>query len=60
MMMRRDRGGMRGEDFFLSFGAANGATKKSREGPSLSFKRPSLAETTQQPTKNSTSDGAGI
>jgi len=58
--MRGDQGGTRGEDFFLSFGAANGVTKKEREGSSLSFKRPSLAETTQQPTKNSTSNGAGI
>jgi hypothetical protein len=28
LVMRRDRGGTRGEDFFLSFWAANGATKK--------------------------------
>jgi len=30
--MRRDRGGTRWEDFFLSFGVANRATKKTERG----------------------------
>ncbi len=30
--MRRDRGGTRWEDFFLSFGAANRATTKAKRG----------------------------
>ena len=38
----------------------NGATKKEREGPGLSLKRLPLAKPTQQPTKNSTSNGADI
>jgi hypothetical protein len=47
LVMRRDRGGTRWEDFFLSFGAANRATKKKqKEGYGISFKRPPLAETT--------------
>ena len=46
----------RWEDFFLSFGTA----KKQKEGYGISFKRPPLAETTQQPTEISTSDGVGI
>jgi hypothetical protein len=46
LVMRRDRGGTRWEDFFLSFGAANRATKKQKEGYGISFKRPPLAETT--------------
>jgi hypothetical protein len=54
LVMRRDRGGTRWEDFFLSFGAANRATKIQKEGYGISFKRPPLAETTQQPTENST------
>jgi len=58
--MRRDRGGTRWEDFFLSFEAANSVTKKLIEGYGISFKRPPLAETTQQSTDNSNSDGAGI
>ena len=37
-----------------------GPHKKEREGPGLSLKRPPLAKPTQQPTKNSTSDGADI
>ena len=53
-------GGTRGRDSFLSFRAANGATKKRREGPGLSLKLPPLAQPTQQPTNNSTNDGVGI
>jgi hypothetical protein len=32
LVMRRDRGGTRCEDFFLSFGVANRATKKTERG----------------------------
>jgi hypothetical protein len=32
LVMRRDRGGTRWEDFFLSFGVANRATKKAERG----------------------------
>jgi len=60
LMMRCDRAGTRWEDFFMSFEAANRVTKKFREGYGISFKGPPLAETTQQPTDNSSSDGAGI
>ena len=52
LLMRRDRGGTRGENYFLSFWAANGATKeREREGPSVGLKRPPLATTlnTNQP-----------
>jgi len=59
LVIRRDQGGTRWEDFFLLFGAANRAAKKQREGHSISFKRPPLAETTQQPTEIRISDGAG-
>ncbi len=45
---------------FLSFWAVNGATKKEREGPGLGLKRVPLAKTTQQLTKNNTSNGVGI
>jgi len=59
--MRRDQGGTRWENLFLSSWAANGAAKKrEREGPGLGLERPPLAKPTQQPTKNSTSDGADI
>jgi hypothetical protein len=59
--MRRDRGGTRWENLFLSSWAANGATKKrEREGLGLGLERAPLAKPTQQPTKNSTSDGADI
>jgi len=37
-----------------------GQRKREREGPGLSLKRPPLAEPTQQPTKNSESDGVVI
>ena len=37
-----------------------GRRKREREGPGLGLERPPLAKPTQQPTKNSTSDGADI
>ena len=46
LVMRRDRGGTRWEDFFLSFEVANRVTEKLREGYGISFKRPPLAKTT--------------
>ncbi len=58
--MRRDRGGTRWDNLFLSFWAANGATKKERGGAGLGLERLPLAKPTQQPTENSTSDGEDI
>ena len=60
LVMRRDRGGTRWEDCSCRFGRRIGQRKKQKEGYGISFKRPPLAETTQQPTDNSNSDGAGI
>jgi len=51
---RRDRGGTRWEDCSCRFGRRIGQRKKQKEGYGISFKRPPLAETTQQPTENST------
>jgi len=37
-----------------------GRRKREREGPGLGLERPSLAKPTQQPTENSTINGADI
>ena len=37
-----------------------GRRKREREGPGLGLERPPLAKPTQQPTENSTRDGADI
>ncbi len=59
MLMRRDRGGTRGVEFFLSFWGDEWGDKKEREGGvGLGLKRLPLAEPTQQPAENSTGDGA--
>jgi hypothetical protein len=57
LLMRRDRGGTRGVDFFLSFWGDEWGDKK-RGGAGLGLKRPPLAEPTQQPAENITGDGA--
>ena len=48
------------EELFLPFWGGEWGNEKEREGPGLSLERPPIAKPTQQPTKNSTSDGADI
>ena len=60
LLMRRDRGGTRGVDYFLPFWGGERGDQREREGLGLGLKRPPLAEPMHQPTENSTSDGADI